>query len=107
MTTSLGGIIFNPRPTSNLETDFKTSQIENLQASLSALNNSLIHLQQNVISKDEEINELKGKIKEKKQVREDKALSLVCKCESIKAVSPFSFPGHSHHFDFFFQGFFV
>lgn len=77
MATNLGGIIFNPRPNTVSEIDFKNSQIENLQVSLACLNNALIHLQQHILAKDEEINKLKGAVKEKSKKREDQTWSLL------------------------------
>ncbi len=77
MATNLGGIIFNPRPGAVSEIDFKNNQIENLQTSLAFLNNSLIHLQQHILAKDEEINKLREENKEKSKAREDHTLSLL------------------------------
>lgn len=77
MATNLGGIIFNPRPGAVSEIDFKNSQIGNLQASLACLNNSLIHLQQHIFAKDEEINKLKTVKQEKSKAHEDQTWSLL------------------------------
>ncbi|MDP3733348.1 MAG: hypothetical protein Q8Q91_02285, partial [Candidatus Daviesbacteria bacterium] len=68
---------FNPRPNTVSEIDFKNSQIENLQASLACLNNSLIHLQQHISAKDEQINKLREENKEKGKAREDHTWSLL------------------------------